>query len=655
MFRAPSRRQKILLGLLAIGILAMIIWWSQLINAMLPADSRPATIVFPSLEGQEADLKQASAQLEAQFPDQFDNFEHIKRFHVEGIFSYEGPQTCLRCHQEIHFTDGEGEEHSTDLMGNLTSSAHYRFFSKEHPNVYGFDGKLADNFAMGKLNRPCPKPGSFAMTAWAEIVVTTEGDTLSEGCGQCHIGGQYQAPLGEMMPLYKTTAEETAAIDCLICHSAAYDMNRKQVVTDENGRNRWGQDRSLLAALSVITPDSEACLRCHQHNFGGDIYVDEAAPEFMQSLTSTGQNRPRVLHPGSKRGTPFSPSWDVHAAAGVTCIECHQTEGHHMAKGTHTTTMMANDLPHTEVSCLDCHDDPPHDQETENGRGLNEHLEKLSCQVCHIPSLHEDNMTRRDFNTTEFEADPGIHIYHDELKLNQPGQGIAYVWWNGDATFLGNPIGDNPNGADLYQFYKAEHRWPEFADFDYDGWYEETMRPIAQAGRPSKLYPMKRFNGKQHIDLGNIGPFGGMFVPYNLPEYYRFGRPQQAARLEMDKSMMGMMYGMMFKFYMLDRFMSYMAIDGWNTDSYNDVRAGRNIEARWLPTDAMLEISHAIRLEGALNCGDCHGPDGVLDWQELGYTADEIVELAKPRGLDDEAEAAAEFFPAAETGDPLNE
>jgi hypothetical protein len=464
------------------------------------------------------------------------------------------------------------------------------------------------------------------MTAWAEIAVTQSGDTLSEGCGQCHIGGQYQAPLGEMMPLYRTGDREKDAIDCLICHAVAYDMNRKQVVTDENGRNRWGQDRSLRAAMSVTSPTAEACLRCHQHNFGGDIYVDPAGPEYMESLQNLGHERPRVQHPGSKRGTPYSPSWDVHAAAGMACTECHATQGHRMAKGTHTTTMMANDLPDVEVSCLDCHD-APHDDGTENGRAINAHLERLACQTCHIPSLHPDNVTRRDFGETEFEEDPGIHIYHDSEKESAPGAGIAYVWWNGDATFLGNPIGDNPNGADLYTFYDARWRWPEFEDFDYQGWYEETMRPIAKAGRPSKIYPMKRFNGRQHIDLQNMGPFGGMFVPYNLPSYYRFGRPDQAARVEMDKSMMGMMYGWMFKLYMMDKFMSFMAVDGWNTNSFVDVRAGKQVEPRWIPTDAMLEISHAIRLEGALTCNDCHAVGGLMDWEALGYTPGEIENL----------------------------
>ena len=142
---------------------------------------------------------------------------------------------------------------------------------------------------------------------------------------------------------------------------------------------------------------------------------------------------------------------------------------------------------------------------------------------------------------------------------------------------------------------------------------------------------MKRFNGRQHIDLGNIGPFGGMFVPYNLPLYYRDGDPEAAARAELRKPMMAMMYDWMFKFYLLDRFMAFMAIDGWNTGAYPDALAGRNIEPRWLPTDAMLEVSHAIRRDGALDCSRCHGPEAVLDWAALGYTPDEITGLAAAR------------------------
>jgi hypothetical protein len=615
--------------LFSIAFLAVAIivysFWSHLINLMLPADSRPGEIAFAAESVIPSEFDQIGERVASQNRQEF---KHIQRFKEANILSYEGPSTCLKCHQKISVKDAAtGGEKQIDLMENVTTSAHYRFYTSKHPNVYGFNGKLADNFAMGKINRPCPKPGSFAMTAWAEQIITTKGDTLSEGCGQCHMGGQYQAPLGEMMPGYQTLDDEKNAIDCLICHSAAYDMNKKQVIRDANGRLRWGQDRSMTAALTVTKTTSQTCLRCHQHNFGGDIYIDSLDASYMQSFLQRGHERPRVLHPGSKRGTPFSPSWDVHAAAGVNCTDCHATEGHYIAKGTHTTTMMANDLPNVEVKCENCHTEKPHASNPETADYLNGHVEKVACQTCHIPSLHPDNATMRDFAKPEFEEAAGISIYTDEVKETAPGKGIVYVWWNGDATFLGNPIGDNPNGKNLYRFYKPTHLWPEFANFDYAGWYEKVMRPIAKNGRPSKLYAMKLFNGRQHIDLQNVGPFGGMYVPYNLPTYYRTGNADQAASREAEKSMMARMYGWMFKYYMMDKFMSFMDINGWNTDAYQDVVAGNKVEPRWIPQDASLEISHAVRKNGALTCNSCHGPSGVLDWKSLGYTDDEAQTL----------------------------
>jgi hypothetical protein len=600
--------------------------WSSIINWMMPANSRPAKIQFASETITPKQFEKLSEQLKANRPGEY---KHIENFKKENILSYEGHKTCLTCHKEITIKDAiTGQDRQVDLLHNLTTSAHYRFFTNRHPNVYGFNGELADNFPMGKIDRPCPKPGSFAFTAWASLVPLKNGDTLSEGCGQCHIGGQNQAPLGELMPGYVTKDEEKEAIDCLICHATAYDMNKKQVAINEDGYAHWDQDRSMLAAMSVTRPTAQNCLRCHQHNFGGDIYVDSANAGFMQSLVNHGTNRPRVLHPGSKRGTPYSPSWDVHAAAGVACIDCHTTEGHYIAKGTHTTTMMANDLPDVEVSCEKCHSNKPHSENKEIADYLNNHIERVACQTCHIPSLHPDNATLRDFANPVFEEHPGIYVYDDILKATEPGSGIIYAWWNGDATFLGNPIGDNPNGKDLYRFYNPTNIWPEYKDYDYAGWYEKVMRPIAQK-RPSKLYAMKRFNGRQHIDLQNIGPFGGMYVPYNLPTYFASGNPDQAASKEMEHDMMKMMYGFMFKYYLMDKFMSFMDVDEWNSGAYKDAQALKKVEPRWIPNDALLEISHSVRRQGALTCNNCHNPNGVLDWKALGYPDDEVEALTQ--------------------------
>jgi hypothetical protein len=240
-------------------------------------------------------------------------------------------------------------------------------------------------------------------------------------------------------------------------------------------------------------------------------------------------------------------------------------------------------------------------------------------------------VTKRDFSKPTFEEDPGIWIYTDIEKENEPGKGIAYVWWNGDGTFLGNPIGDNPNGKNLYRFYKPTHIWPEYRDFDYAGWYEKVMRPIAKNGRPSKIYGMKRFNGRQHIDLQNMGPFGGMYLPYDLPVYYASGNPDSAAASEMEHPMMKMMYGWLFKEYIMNSFMGFMDVDGWNTAAYRDAEVLKDVQPRWIPQDASIEISHAIRKKGALTCDNCHSSHSVLDFKALGYDDDEVQSLQEPR------------------------
>jgi len=87
----------------------------------------------------------------------------------------------------------------------------------------------------------------------------------------------------------------------------------------------------------------------------------------------------------------------------------------------------------------------------------------------------------------------------------------------------------------------------------------------------------------------------------------------------------------MFKFYMMDKFISFMDIDGWNIDSYDDVREMKKVEPRWIPNNALLELSHGIRRKGALSCVDCHRSGGVLNFKGLGYTEKEIKSLESVR------------------------
>lgn len=616
-----NRRWWIAAGVIGVAGVVGYALWPRVLNAFLPPGSRPGRIPFAVERVTPEEFGRIADRLREALPP---SYRHADRFREAKIFAYEGPRTCLKCHSTLKVKDPRsGKTRRVGLLADVLGSVHYRFFSDRHPNVWGFNGKRADPYPMGKVDRPCPKPGSFAFTAWAEVVRAKDGRAYSDGCGQCHIGGEYQPPLGELLPGYRPLAVEGEAIDCLICHAALYDMNRKVVVTDPDGRRRWGQDRSMMAALSVGKTTAQTCLRCHQHNLGGDLYVDRKDPSFMEWTRNLGTDRPRIRHPGSKRGTPYSPSWDVHAAAGMACTDCHRTEGHRIAKGTHTTTMMANDLPDTEVACESCHGTTPHPGDTRRGKLLNAHFVRIACQTCHIPSLHPDNVTLRDFSRPIYEEDTGLYLYRDLSHRTEPGRGITYVWWNGDATFLGNAVGANPKGRP-YRFYAPANPWPEFRGFDYDGWYESTMVPIARAGRPSKIYPMKVFNGRQHVDLGNMGPFGGMYVPYNFPIYYETGDADRAAQVEAAKPMFRMLYGPLFKFYLMNRFMQFMNVPRWNMKAYRDVVSLARVEARWLPENASMEVNHAVRATDALRCEQCHAPKGILDWDALGYTDEEV-------------------------------
>jgi hypothetical protein len=71
-----------------------------------------------------------------------------------------------------------------------------------------------------------------------------------------------------------------------------------------------------------------------------------------------------------------------------------------------------------------------------------------------------------------------------------------------------------------------------------------------------------------------------------------------------------------------------MDVEGWDTAPYEALKAGEGMDARYLPVEASMEISHAIRKDGSLACGDCHSPDGVLDWSALGYGPEDAEMLS---------------------------
>lgn len=595
-------------------------------------------------------------------------FSHIEYFLDEGIFQYKGPETCMQCHPTMELEHPDGTTYEVDMLEDVVNTIHFRFQSTAGGfTTYGYDGRKVNEdgrpIPVGKIDRACGIPGSFSWTGWAELVKTyphgsEEAVLRSEGCGQCHIGGNYHPATEKMMPIGDVPDETKQGIDCLICHAQAYDMNYKYVIQDSIGR-RWNQDRTLAAAMSVTNPTNQNCLNCHQHNMGGDTYVNNVAAK------SLGYENQRILHPGAKRANPFSEEHDVHYAAGLTCLDCHQPEGHRIPRGRKGTDLVANDLPDKEVSCEMCHTSYPHQEDNLTRALLNGHSKRLACETCHITELRDVNVVLRDWTNTHWNEEEGLWEYTDVLQSNEPGIGYTFLWFNGNGTFLANAIGDNPEGTadynplmntitglDKEQVIEEvreviEHKLAN-KDIDIEEYAEEflntlsqmtpemierrkkmldeNIKPLQKQGE-SRIYPFKLFNARMYEDMSNEGPFGAMILPFDYSVYYETGKPEEAVKEALKNPIVKRMYEYPFKAYMMDEFMNYFGVDEWSGEyPLTDEGELRNVEPNWMRQYGTLMVNHGIQKEGR-TCTDCHSENGIMNFEQLGYSKERVKQL----------------------------
>ncbi len=597
------------------------------------------------------------------------DFKHIKYFRDAGILRYEGPKTCLRCHADIPVRHADGTSGRVDTMDDVVNSVHFTFQRRAAGfSTYGYNGRQVNAegrpVPVGKIDRACGIPGSFTWTGWAALVksrpASAHGQVVlrSEGCGQCHIGGNYQPATEKMLPFGDVPRTAKEGIDCLICHAQAYDMNEKYVIQDSVGL-RWNQDRSLKAAMSVTKPSNKNCLNCHQHNFGGDTYADNAASHHP------GYKNPRILHDGAKRGMPFDPKEDVHAAAGIQCLDCHVPEGHLIPRGTKGTDLVANDLPNKVVACENCHTSAPHTKNKLQDVVLNGHVARIACETCHIKQLRHQSVVLRDWVHPTYNPEEGMYVFTDVLQSGKADEGFRYFWYNGNGTFLANALGDNPDKSGRYnplmdqmtrltnpraldevrRSAKASFHWSDKQIDDYlrpivdslsqltpemlakrRAMVAQNIAPIQDLG-DSRIYPFKIFNAMMYEDMSNQGPFGAMLLPFDYPTYYETGVSSESVRVAVLNPIIRRMYQYPFKVYMMDAFMRYFGVGAWS-DVYpiGDDGKLRNVEAHWMRQYGTLMLNHSIKKDG-LMCSDCHSSRGVIEFKALGYSEQRTHDL----------------------------
>ncbi len=258
-----------------------------------------------------------------------------------------------------------------------------------------------------------------------------------------------------------------------------------------------------------------------------------------------------------------SQSVDVHMGEyEFECVNCHRTEAHQI-RGRSISVSVDNA---NQVACTDCHSLQPHAEPR-----LNAHTDSVACQTCHIPAvaLREPTKVEWDWSTAGHDWPEDLHEY---LKIKgsfvyASNYTPEYAWYNGvvaDRYLLGDEI--DPAAV------------------------TRLNPPAGSILDPSAMiWPFKIHRGVQPYDTvyryllqpKTVGE-GGFWTDFDWDQAFALG--SQATGLPYSGQ-----YG-------------------------------------WARTEMFWPLTHMVAPAGnALQCADCHSPEGRLDWAQLGYPGDPIV------------------------------
>ncbi len=304
-------------------------------------------------------------------------------------------------------------------------------------------------------------------------------------CAQCHAGYGWKDETFDF--------NNTRNMDCLVCHDRTGTYYRLPnsmgspactVMFENLDPIDW-----VKVARNVGPPGRENCGACHFHG-GGDDGVKHG------DLDSSMVNPPHEL--------------DVHMDSdglNFPCTQCHVTKNHIWAGSRYHVIARDTEgrgkpgLRRDVATCESCHGLSPHPLDSLADLKLNDHIDRIACQTCHIPTIARGGVA------TMLEWD-----WRTAGKTDENGQGFKlkdYTQGNGEHRAT-------------YKSIKGDFKYDE--DFvPYYGWFDGQMRyttietvfdpdngPIEVngfKGSPddpnSRIWPFKRMHTIQPYDVGN--------------------------------------------------------------------------------------------------------------------------------------------------------
>jgi len=251
---------------------------------------------------------------------------------------------------------------------------------------------------------------------------------------------------------------------------------------------------------------------------------------------------------------------DVHMGRyDFQCIDCHRTREHEISGG-----MISVSIKDTVgVNCTDCHSVGPHDSQR-----LNEHCKSVACQTCHISKVATKEATKIAWDWSTAGKDVDTVDPHKYLKIK--GSFLyarnlmpEYYWFNGNAT----------------RYIKGDKIDPEHVT--------HVNHPLGAIDDPnSKIWPFKVHRAKQPYDK----VYEYLLIPKTVGEGGYWTDFDWPKALELGSTYSGLEFSGQYGFAETDMF--------------------------WI-------LSHMVTpKEHALQCIDCHGDNGRMNWRKLGYDDD---------------------------------
>jgi octaheme c-type cytochrome (tetrathionate reductase family) len=385
--------------------------------------------------------------------------DHAKFAELQGPFAT-GPDVtaaCLTCH--------------TEAAQQVMATSHWTWLD-EDPETGEVLGK------QNIINNYC---------------VATESN--EPRCTSCHAG------YGWRDETFDFTIETN--VDCVVCHDTtgtyaklATGAGHPVYETTTVGNTTMEPPDLALIAQNVGATSRETCGACHFYG-GGDDAVKHG------DLDST------LVNPDYALDVHMSPD-----GADFTCSTCHAGEGHQIAGSRYGITVVDEhgiDYPgHDDgdpATCESCHGLQPHDPgkkvdgQEDGGENLNDHVEYIACQTCHIPEFARAQPTKMfwDWSTAgQRNEDGSIIVTTDEagdvVYDSRKGSFVwesnvvpEYLWLTGDFDFM--VVGEEIDPSDTVYINEP--------DLDDDG----------------RIYPVKRFVGLQPYDTVN----NTLIVPHLYP------------------------------------------------------------------------------------------------------------------------------------------